>query len=88
MPSNKPRSYTILFAYKEDGNRNLGTAEKATVEATTVQRAIAKLVRELNTPEDDKVDAEGFEQAPIKASELLVIDVRTAEVTKFLNSHG
>lgn len=83
MPSNKPRSYSILFAYKEDGNRNLGTAERATVEATTVQRAIAKLVRELNAGED----VEGFEPSPVKASELLVIDVRTAEVTKFLNSH-
>lgn len=84
MPSNKPRSYTILFAYKEDGNRNLGNAEKATVEATTVQRAIAKLVRELNAepvPEDQ-------DPFVVKASELLVIDVRTAEVTKFLNSHG
>lgn len=79
--ANKARSYTIVFAYKEDGNRNLGNAETAVIEATTVQRAITKLVRELNAepvPEDEEVNT-------VKTSDLLVIDVRTADVTKLRN---
>jgi hypothetical protein len=68
--ANKTRNYVISWAWKEDGNR--GALEQSEVKATTVPRAISKLVAELN---DEDGAGDGAEE--IRASDILVVDCRT-----------
>jgi hypothetical protein len=81
VASNKTRTYTVLFAYKDDGNRKLNDTYLEVVQATTVQRAIPKLVRTMN---EEEPPADG--ERALKASDLLIIDVRTAEATPWITA--
>lgn len=73
--ANRSYDFEITWCWKEDGNRPDNIEEITTVRSTTVPRAISKLVRLLND--------EGFgeEEAPVKANELMVIDVRNHKLT-------
>lgn len=73
--ANRSYDFEITWCWKDDGNRPDNIEEITTVRSTTVPRAISKLVRLLND--------EGFgeEGAPVKASELMVIDVRNHKLT-------
>lgn len=74
--ANKTRQYVLQFTWKEDGNR----AERLEhqVAATTVQRAISKLVADINTGKCEvDIPASIDDEDDIRASDLLVIDVRT-----------
>ena len=71
--ANKSYTYDVSFTYKEEGNR--ATPDVVQVKATTVQRAITKVVKELNTEEDGTVldkDHEDF----VKTADLMVVEVR------------
>jgi hypothetical protein len=77
--ANKTRKYIIQFTFKAEGNR----ADRLTHETTgtTVQRAISKLVKDLN---EGKAQQAVFDRIPaelgdeeLRASDLMVIDVRT-----------
>lgn len=67
--ANKTRTYQVTWSYKEDGNRELSSVD--IVSATTVQRAISKLVRTLNDEDPDRDD--------YKTSDFLFIDVRATD---------
>jgi hypothetical protein len=78
---NRTYKFEITWCYKEDGNRPDNIEEITEVSSTTVQRAISKLVRQLN--EDVSKDDPDF----LRASELLVIDVRTHQLTNAIIEH-
>ena len=69
--SNKTRDYRVIWSWKQEGNRVASGVWHGS--ATTVPRAISKLVRELN--DDAKKDGE----EPVKASEIMVLDCRTEQ---------
>lgn len=77
--ANRTYPYEITWCYKEDGNRPDNIEEVTEVTSTTVQRAIGKLVRELNTVDGVAVDKKDPEY--LKASDLLIIDVRSHKLT-------
>jgi hypothetical protein len=79
--SNRTYKYEITWCFKEEGNRPANIEEITEVTSTTVNRAISKLVRELNTGVDK--DSEDF----LRASDLLVIDVRTHQLTNAIIDH-
>jgi hypothetical protein len=81
--ANRTYPFEITWCWKEDGNRPDNIAEITEVKATTVNRAISKLVRTLNTEEGYTKDHENY----IKASDLLVIDVRNHKITSALIAH-
>lgn len=68
--ANRTYPFEITWCWKEDGNRPEAIAEVTPIAATTVNRAIAKLVKELSTEEE-----------PVKASDLMVVDVRCHKLT-------
>lgn len=71
--ANRSYEYEITWCWKDEGNRPENIEEITTVKSTTVQRAIGKMVREIN-------EQEGFEKGSdeyLRPSDLLVIDVRT-----------
>lgn len=72
--ANRSYPYEITWCWKEDGNRPDGIQEVSEVTSTTVTRAVSKLARELH-------DELGTEEQPIKASSILVIDVRSHKLT-------
>jgi hypothetical protein len=75
--ANRSYPFEITWCWKEDGNRPENIVEVTEVKSTTVGRAIGKLVRQLN-------EEEGFEKGSddyIRASDLLVIDVRNHKIT-------
>lgn len=76
--ANKTRKYVILYAWKEEGNRAIEPPYE--VSATTVPRAISKLVAELN---DD--DGAGDGAQDVRASDLLIVDVRCKDGDVALN---
>lgn len=74
--ANRSYDYEITWTYKEDGNRPDNIEDITVVRSTTVQRAISKMVRELNSPQGAEPltkDDEDF----LRASDLMIIDVRT-----------
>jgi hypothetical protein len=79
--SNRSYDYEITWCWKEDGNRPENIEAVTTVRSTTVQRAISKLVRELN---DEDGAGDGAEE--VRASDLLVIDVRNHKITGQINA--
>lgn len=69
--ANKSYPYEITWCYKDEGNRLIEDITEVT--ATTVQRAVSKLVKILN---------EGAEEEyHLRASDLMVIDVRSHKLT-------
>jgi len=68
--SNRSYDFEITWCWKDEGNRPENIEEVTTVRSTTVPRAISKLVRELSNEEEE-----------IRASDLLVIDVRNHKLT-------
>lgn len=76
--ANKSYKYTILWGWREDGNRTVEALWEGT--ATSVPRAISKLVKELN---DD--DGAGDGAQDVKISDLFILDVRCAQMTESLN---
>jgi hypothetical protein len=73
--ANRSYDFEITWCYKEDGNRPDNIEDITTVRSTTVGRAVSKLVRELN--DGLEKDDEEF----LRASDLLVIDVRNHKLT-------
>lgn len=73
--ANRSYEFEITWCYTEDGNRPENIAEVTTVKSTTVNRAISKLVRELDA-EDKEAEGEG-----LKAKDIQVIDVRNHKLT-------
>jgi len=67
--ANQTHIYRISWSWKEEGNRQ--ATGHWSGKATTVPRAVSKLVKELN--EQAKTDGED----PVKASELMILDVRS-----------
>lgn len=82
--ANRTYPFEITWCWKEDGNRPDDIIEITEVKATTVNRAISKLVRQLN---DEEPDTNGEETTPVKASDLLVIDVRNHKITTAIIEH-
>lgn len=76
--ANKTRIYDIQFTWKEEGNRSARIDH--TVRATTVPRAISKLVAEINNGEfiPEHFPAGLGEEEPVKASHLMVLNCTTA----------
>lgn len=72
--ANRSYPFEITWCWKEDGNRPENIQEVTEVKSTTVGRAISKLVRELHAEM-------GSEEEPVRASDLLVIDVRNHKIT-------
>lgn len=77
---NRSYPYEITWCWKEDGNRPDAIVEVTEVTATTVGRAISKLVREMNFDDAGK-PLEKDHKDYIKAADLLVIDVRSHKLT-------
>lgn len=77
------RSYTfeITWCYKDEGNRPENIVEITEVKSTTVGRAISKMVRELN--EGLEKDHDDY----LRASDILVIDVRNHKLTSAILEH-
>jgi hypothetical protein len=71
--ANRTYPYEITWAWKEDGNKPDALAEVTEVSATTVQRAISKLVRELNEGQED--------DEQLRASDIMIVDVRSHKLT-------
>lgn len=69
--ANRTYPFEITWCWKEDGNRPSNIEEITEISATTVPRAISKLARLLSDEMGEQV----------KASELMVIDVRNHKVT-------
>jgi hypothetical protein len=78
--ANRSYPFEITWCWKEDGNRPENIAEVTEVKSTTVGRAIGKLVRELNLDDNGEPLAKDHEDR-VKASDLLVIDVRNHKIT-------
>lgn len=78
--ANRSYPFEITWCWKEDGNRPDNIVEVTEVKSTTVGRAIGKLVRELNLDDDGKPLPEEHEDR-VRASDLLVIDVRNHKIT-------
>lgn len=76
--ANKTRKYTVCYYFKEDGNRSKAVNAWVT-QATTVQRAISKLVKDINEGKAQPSIPASLGEDEIRASDLLVVDVRTAE---------
>jgi len=72
--SNRTYPYEITWAYKEHGNKPDALADVTEVSATTVQRAISKLVKQLN--DEGPADSE-----ELRASDIMVVDVRSHKLT-------
>lgn len=73
--ANRSFRYTILWSFRQDGNRAVEDAWRGT--ATSVPRAISKMVKELN------VDANGDpvpDDEVLKASDLFILDVRADQL--------
>lgn len=84
--ANRSYDFEITWCFKEEGNRPDNIEEITTVRSTTVGRAISKLVRELNLDDQGKPlpkDHEDF----LRASDLLVIDVRNHKLTNAIIEH-
>lgn len=79
--ANRTYEFEITWCWKEEGNRPDNIEEITVVKSTTVGRAISKMVRELN--EGLGKDDDDF----VKASELLVIDVRNHKLTNAIIAH-
>jgi hypothetical protein len=78
--ANRTYPYEITWCYKEDGNRPENIEEVTEVTSTTVQRAIGKLIRELNAPAGAEPLTKDHEDY-LRASDLLIIDVRSHKLT-------
>jgi hypothetical protein len=89
--ANRSYLYEITWCYKEDGNRPDNIEDITEVSSTTVQRAIGKLVRELNAPEGAEPLTKDDEEF-LRASDLMIIDVRTHKlndaIIKFKKENG
>lgn len=76
--ANKTYTYKIAYCWADEGNR--ATPDYMEVKATTVPRAISKLVKELNvdpdSPEDDLQYLEKDDDGYVRASDVLVTEVR------------
>lgn len=81
--ANRSYPFEITFCWKEDGNRPDDIAEIREVKSTTVNRAISKMVRELNKEEGLTKDDADF----IRASDLMIIDVRNHKLTSAIIEH-
>lgn len=69
--ANRTMRYYVTWCFREDGNRTVeGTNE---IQATSVPRAIAKLVRQLNEEEPASAPLPG----ELRASDLFILDVRS-----------
>jgi len=73
--ANRSYKFEITWCYKDEGNRPDNIEEITEVASTTVPRAISKLVKTLN--EGLEKDDDDF----LRASDLLVIDVRSHQLT-------
>lgn len=79
--ANKTRKYRLEFKFKTEGNR--GDRHTHEVDATTVQRAISKLAKEINDgiwesrAETNQVPEDYDEDYEIRAADLLVIQATT-----------
>lgn len=80
--ANRSYDFEITWCYKEDGNRPENIEAVSTVRSTTVNRAVSKLVRELNDE-----DGAGDGADDLRASDLLVIDVRNHKLTNAIIEH-
>ena len=75
--ANKTLKYTLSFCFKVDGNR--GPRYQHDVAATTVQRAISKVARDINDgiwesrSEDNAVPDSYDEDYEIRSADLLVL---------------
>lgn len=78
--ANRSYPFEITWCWKEDGNRPENIVEVTEVKSTTVGRAIGKLVRELNLDDDGQPLPKDHEDR-VRASDLLVIDVRNHKIT-------
>lgn len=81
--ANKTRKYVVRFTWKAEGNRAEPHVRETT--GTTVQRAISKVVKDINeglVPQEvlDSIPAELGDE-DIRASDLMVVDVRSADFT-------
>jgi hypothetical protein len=81
--ANKTRKYVVHFTFKAEGNRAVAMQHLTT--GTTVQRAISKVVKDLN---EGKADQAVFDRIPselgdeeLRASDLMVLDVRSTDFT-------
>lgn len=81
--ANRTYDFEITWCWKEDGNRPDNIADITAVRSTTVNRAVGKLVRQLNEQEGLTKEDENF----IRASDLLVIDVRNHKLTSAIIAH-
>jgi hypothetical protein len=80
--ANRTYDFEITWCWKDNGNRPDHIEEITTVRSTTVPRAISKLARMLT---EEGFAAEGEDK--VKASELLVIDVRNHKITNAIIAH-
>lgn len=78
--ANKTRKYRVSFFWKEEGNR--GTAHVWDTTATTIQRAVSKTVKDINEGKCAVDVPQALGEEEIRASDLLVVDVRTPEFTE------
>lgn len=78
--ANRSYPFEITWCWKEDGNRPENIVEVTEVKSTTVGRAIGKLVRELNLDDQGEPLPKDHEER-VRASDLLVIDVRNHKIT-------
>ena len=84
--ANKTRKYTVSFTWKEDGNRV--DPYVAATSATTVQRAISKVVKEVNEGLVKGIDGKPLEvnwpesfgdDDEARAADFMFVDVRSAD---------
>lgn len=81
--ANKSYRYTILWGWREEGNKSIEDMWAGT--ATSVPRAISKLIQSLNEVENEHGQRVPVaDEEKIKASEVFVLDVRCAELTQAL----
>lgn len=74
--ANKTRTYLVKWCWKAEGNRAL--PQEHLTQATTVQRAISKTVKDINEGKWDKEIPQAVEatlEAEVRASDLLVVEV-------------
>ena len=79
--ANKTRKYVVTFTWKDEGNRADPQTHATT--GTTVQRAISKVVKDINeglVPQEilDSIPA-ALDDEDIRASDLMVVDVRSVD---------
>jgi hypothetical protein len=81
--ANKTRKYVVRFTWKDEGNRAPAHSHNTT--GTTVQRAISKVVKDINeglvSPEILASIPADLGDEELRASDLMVVDVRSANFT-------